>query len=52
MCLVFVVSVILYENHTKVFQKILIIFNLFFIVLFYGIYCNIRAKLKKTGRKL
>ena len=34
------------------FQKILIIFNLFFIVPFYGIYCNICAKLKKTGRKL
>lgn len=34
------------------FQKILIIFNLFFIVPFYGIYCNICAKPKKTGRKL
>lgn len=34
------------------FQKILIIFNLFLISLFYGIYCNVRAKPKKTGRKL
>ena len=34
------------------FQKILIIFKLFFIVPFYGIYCNIRAKPKKTGRKI
>ena len=34
------------------FQKILIIFNLFFIAPFYGIYRNIRAKPKKTGGKL
>ena len=46
MCLVFVVSTILYENRAKRFQKILI----FFIVPFYGIYCNIRAKPKKMGK--
>ena len=46
MCIVFIVSTISYQNRAKIFQKILI----FFIVIFYGIYCNICAKLKKIGK--